>query len=115
MLELNVDVLGEITNWVAPTPPLSTTASKLTMVQQEKESVIIEPKGQLVQKYHHEKPTSNLGLISAESIEDPDERQRFDDLCQACRSGDVDQVDKLVSYGVNVRNQSILLMVQGLT
>ncbi|KAA8917607.1 hypothetical protein TRICI_000208 [Trichomonascus ciferrii] len=77
------------------------------MVEQEKESVIIEPKGQLIQRYHHEKPTSNLGVMSAEAIEDPDERQRFDDLCQACRSGDVDQVDKLVSYGVNVRTQSI--------
>lgn len=74
------------------------------MVQQENENIVIEPKGQLIQRYHHQKPTSDLGVASAESIEDPGERQRFDELCQACRSGDVDQVDKLVSYGVNVRS-----------
>lgn len=69
--------------------------------QDKDESFAIEPKGRLIQRYNHEKG-NQLGTVYVETIEDPDDRQRFYDLCEACRGGDIEQVDKLVSYGVNV-------------
>ncbi|CAN6645702.1 hypothetical protein TRVA0_021S01046 [Trichomonascus vanleenenianus] len=64
----------------------------------------VEPKGKLIKRYLNEKTqeSSLHDTIRVDEIKDPEYRERFVELCQACRSGDLEQVEKLVSFGAHL-------------
>uniref|UniRef100_A0A060T1H2 ARAD1C20504p n=1 Tax=Blastobotrys adeninivorans TaxID=409370 RepID=A0A060T1H2_BLAAD len=101
--EVNGGETERIEGGVEPTAPDAPVepADSVEVEEDEEPEVIIEHKGKLIHRYHEEKLAHGAGVNGAREMS-AEEKKRFEELCEVCRSGDLDQVDKLVSYGVDV-------------